>query len=104
MTDMDALVAFLRARVDAEAAEPPDNLHLSWCDRAQEYVYAGAPCDCDNPARIVREVEARRLVLDEVRDMYQGDPYQEGVHAVTLAKLLALPDAGHPDYREEWRA
>ncbi len=107
---MNELVEFLRARLDEDAAELPDNLHLSWCERAQEYVYAGAPCDCGNPDRVLREIEAKRRLLEELRPLTaeaDGIIWSEysSHHGSeeTLLALLALPYSDHPDYREDWR-
>jgi hypothetical protein len=67
-----------------------------------------------DPARVLREVEAKRRLLDlhepgtqEYVDgdvcmvcTLQGDgPY----YPCDTLRLLALPYADHPDYREDWR-
>lgn len=67
-----------------------------------------------NPARVLAEVEAKRRQLDEYdqaftqREELAGTPHSiEGavrlLTALRFVKLLALPHADHPDYREEWR-
>lgn len=43
-----------------------------------------------NPERVLREVEAKRRILD-------------GPTTVVLLKLLALPYNEHADYRDAWR-
>lgn len=117
---MDDLVAFLRARFDdderligeyeaymsqrAAAAgsyvlvEPP-----GWC--------AGEPFDID---RVLREVEAKRRILDEIVPAMDGMDDRingewgigpiadEDYESVELLRLLALPYSDHPDYRTEW--
>ena len=60
-----------------------------------------------DPARVVREVEAKRRLL------YQFEHRGNSVRAVVtpptggvwddLLRLLALSYADHPDYRQEWR-
>ncbi|MEU4348293.1 DUF6221 family protein [Streptomyces sp. NPDC023838] len=125
---MDDLVQFLRDRLDederaAHAAPGP-----SWERREirdhdgsfvfEEYVAVADPgrnkvvlSDVDaevlpfvlrhDPARVLAEVDAKRQLVARVenhallmgRDEIHGD----------LLRLLALPYAGHPDYREEWR-
>jgi hypothetical protein len=67
-----------------------------------------------DPARVLAEVEARRRIIDEHEVTDQGcetcgnyDP--TGLHEYrtdgpcTTLRLLALPYADHPDYREEWK-
>jgi hypothetical protein len=66
------------------------------------------------PARVLREVEAKRWIIDEHEVADQGcetcgnyDP--TGLHAhetdgpCATLRLLALPYADHEDFREEWR-
>lgn len=51
-----------------------------------------------HPARVLAEVEAKRRIVDET---WGGPDHQDmWDHHV---RLLALPYADHPDYREEWR-
>ncbi|MEU3507694.1 DUF6221 family protein [Streptomyces longwoodensis] len=51
-----------------------------------------------DPARVLAEVEAKRRMIE---DTWGGPDYQDmWEHHM---RLLALPYAGHPDYREEWR-
>jgi len=50
-----------------------------------------------DPARVLAEVEAKRLLVAEILPMvpdYDGD---------YVRKVLALPYADHPDYDETWR-
>jgi hypothetical protein len=61
-----------------------------------------------DPARVLAEVAAKRLILEYAPPKAHGtfdDGWRRGqmaFHAHTL-RLLALPYAGHPDYREEWK-
>ena len=52
-----------------------------------------------NPARVLAECEAKRRIVEHCDFDHlarsPGDPY--------VLRLLALPYADHPDYREEWR-
>jgi len=65
-----------------------------------------------DPARVLREVEAKRRIVDayaEVVEFYQPDPAEwhevaDG-HAAALhdaVRALAAVYADHPDYRPEW--
>jgi hypothetical protein len=52
-------------------------------------------------ARVLAEVEAKRRMMelhDHCDDWAYGDP-----STCPELRLLALPYADHPDYREEWR-
>jgi hypothetical protein len=73
-----------------------------------------------NPARVLAEVEAKRRILHEhkpAKPKYLSrwepgcmtcstaqawDEKANEAHCLTL-RLLALPYASHPDYREEWK-
>lgn len=65
-----------------------------------------------NPARVLREVEAKRQILDHIAgrlDPGESDGGWESVDAETdgmasaVLQLLALPYADRPGYRDEWR-
>jgi len=45
-----------------------------------------------DPARVLRECEAKRQLIERV-----GNPDWAGF------RILAMPYADHPDYRQEWR-
>ncbi len=47
------------------------------------------------PARTLQEIEAKRRMLKELDLTSQTQQH--------LLKLLALPYADHPDYRQEWK-
>lgn len=71
-----------------------------------------------DPARVLADVEAKRRILDEhtIEQSYGIGPEmtrvkidvcstcrnKHGIPCITV-RLLALPYADHPDYREEWR-
>jgi hypothetical protein len=71
-----------------------------------------------DPARVLRDVEARRALLDEHHDVNDGScgtcvdgqwgyPTHGGSSPQRFPcrtlRLLALPYADHPDYNPEWR-
>lgn len=71
-----------------------------------------------SPHRVLREIEAKRQVLDEHQDVNDGScgtcvdgqwgyPTHGGSspqrYPCRTLRLLALPYADRPDYREEWR-
>ena len=57
-----------------------------------------------DPARVLAEVAAKRRIVDGLAD---ADPYSGYITATFTAedalRLLALPYADRPGYREEWR-
>lgn len=58
-----------------------------------------------DPARVLADVDAKRRILDlEVPDHYDTPGEWRGWHDAynDVLRLLALPYADHPDYREEW--
>ncbi|MFD7093378.1 DUF6221 family protein [Streptomyces xanthophaeus] len=71
-----------------------------------------------DPARVLAEVDARRQIVDLHGPLHvQGDPItgcttcswrdeMDDLHVewpCPTLRLLGVPDADHPDYREEWR-
>lgn len=126
MTD---LVEFLRARLDDDERRAP-NVHALDCELTMTAGFSG-PCTCGVPDRIAAEVDAKRRILDLHKPYQQGymytaagvrvpnircsvchdvpedvdydnPPYAVEFPCPTL-RLLALPFAAHPDYRQEWR-
>lgn len=59
-----------------------------------------------SPSRVLAEVEAKRRILDWLDDAQDratmGDYF--GLYTDEAVKLLALPYADQPGYREEWRS
>ena len=62
--------------------------------------YAARHVARHDPARVLRDVEARRLLLDDIKRDLADDPTDES--ALWRAAVMAAPYADHPDYREEW--
>ena len=79
--------------------------------------YEGRPSELiafrshNDPAFVLMQCEAIRQVVELHRSALQmrrsDDPYQAGyIKAMRddrMLRLIALPYAGHSDYREEWR-
>jgi hypothetical protein len=102
---VDDLIAFLRARVaeDKQAAE-------------ELWLPAELMDTVADTKRVLAEVDSKRRIVEHVVDSIAGwdADADEGPTdradancAITdlrhVLKLLALPDAGHPDYQEGWR-
>ena len=91
MTD---LAGFLLARI---AEDESETRWLGPCDcRVEGFpLQHGLRC----PERVLAECEAKRRIVTT-----QLQPYPAGHAPATLVlRLLALPYADHPDYRQEWR-
>jgi hypothetical protein len=124
---MDDLAQFLRARLDENAAVAEaargrgDGRWHHDTSYPNGYVYdAGSqPVVYDestpsheeadhiarhDPARVLRDVEARRGTLEFlVAELERTDsPWWYDDKLERLLKLSALPYADHPDYRTEW--
>lgn len=120
------IAAFLRARYDEEEmdARAAPGAGRAWClDEASKVltvagdenafaghgytVAAGRHIAHWDPARALRQVERDRRILDRceraIREV--GIPGEDQSDAVAddIIRSLALPYAGHPDYRPEWR-
>lgn len=127
---MDELVQLLRDRLDedeqAARAAAPGPWRQDEPERRDfvRSVEDGYVVDCSgsrapgenaahvarhDPARVLRDIEARRSILDDLAEVIRwgerkGPDYQDGVDACERTlKRLALPYADHPDYRAEWR-
>ena len=132
---MNDLIAFIRARIDEDertarrAADVYDGA-TTWeltrataMDVGERTFIAEIGADEDgfrpseldhiarhDPARVLREVEAKRRILDEYRaaqanlKQHPDDLAGKGwlLGTVRVINLLALPYADHPDYRPEW--
>lgn len=97
---MSELVEFLKARLDEDEqvakATVMDGISFwtaqdSWLGLAAPVV---AHAQRHDPARVLAEVEAKRLQLAL---------HKECDASCYVVRVLALPYASHPDYREEWR-
>lgn len=87
------------------------NLEMAWQKEANAEHIARW-----DPARVLREVEAKRRLLDELlpkirsleEDLYdeRGTGFDGGLgneESALLPRLLALPYSDRPGFREEWR-
>lgn len=105
---MSDLSDFLLARI-AEDEAAASELHELACDLVQQGVVDpafGWRCTCGRPARILMECGAKRQFVEEhgawVR--HSGESGVATVQVLTRAlRYLALSNADHPDYRDDWR-
>lgn len=123
------LVAFLRARLDEDEQIARDPMAETWTKAESPSIFVmgggelvaetGAFADArhiarHDPARVLTEVDAKRRILKVHFRRRSHDWDEPGVKGFdcaqcadrfpcTTLRLLALPYADHPDYREEWR-
>lgn len=81
---------------------------------ADDEKQAVGPCDCaieglplehgySCPVRVLAECDAKRRIVDECVRGSQGWPARDlQIGYEDILMYLALPYAGHPDYRSEW--
>lgn len=127
---MDDLIAFLAARLDEDEQWAREATDGPWVDEfSGETGHCVIPSDAmstreyvartqllaalpdarhiarHDPARVLREVEAKRRILAECRPGHLGGPALElaGALGGLVLCFLALPYADHEDYREEWK-
>jgi hypothetical protein len=125
MTTMDDLAAFIEARLADDEMLSAELHRTEWCNSIdRDGGYEEGRCDCGYPARVLREVAAKRLTLklhDRVHTcpvivpvsdptafaegMYVSDEYVDDdsdVTPCTTMRLLAAAWSDHGDYRAEW--
>jgi uncharacterized protein YbjT (DUF2867 family) len=93
---------------EAEVAKAAPGLDMPLAEHVTHHIAR------HDPARALAEVDAKRQILDtvvprmnEMDDQLESEygtpgepqPYE----SLTLLRLLALPYADHPAYREEWK-
>lgn len=108
---MDDLVTWLRAQLDDDERDS-ERVHYSLCSSVA-LRGPGHPCDCGFPQQRLAAVNAKRRILDvyraEVIDVSVIPERPEWMHgrvpveAHTVLRLLALPYADRPGYRNEWK-
>lgn len=104
----ESLADFILARIAEDVTAEVHDLGIcSWANDTA----AGIPCDCGIPARVLASHSAkRRIIALHFRTSYlPGDDPDDGCIVCggwpcDTLRLLALPYADHPDYRQEWRA
>ena len=117
------IVEFLRARLDEDEAMARDAYYDGQRWVPEEEAVVAADRDLDpllfldrkrdaqhaahwSPERVLREVEAKRRIVDEIAQCHDYDPKIEmwGMARLPARTLLALAStyADHPDYDPEW--
>lgn len=110
MTGMDDLVTWLRAQLDddervaRQVTAEPGGFYIEAETDDVNIMTVGAYVHRWTPKRVLAEVEAKRRILDRLRDErgFYRDDIASGT-AEPVIRMLALPYAAMPGYREEWR-
>jgi hypothetical protein len=123
---MDDLLQFLRDRLDEDeqAARRASSSRKSGGEwqfvdmqvragdgapvTAHTWVGEGTHIARHDPARVLREVDAKRQIVDQYDSIGNPPPGEIGPDLVRaelgrVLRLLALQYSDHPDYRQEWR-
>lgn len=87
---MSALTEFLLARIAEDEA---------WA-KHRDIVTFGCDDSRMSPARVLADLEAKRRIVAQA-SFWEAEPVGRTLDYV--ARVLALPHADHPDYREEWK-
>jgi hypothetical protein len=117
---VDDLIAFLRDRLDED-----EQLARRWlvnvgtgainvtpAELPWERIYVKRDLDGlaehiarHDPKRVLADVDAKRQIIDEHYPIDPCDAHDANLSTIPCdtLRLLALPYADHPDYREEWR-
>jgi len=132
MDDLVAFLGARYDEVQAQQENPFASWHSRDCEAIPD-VWGREPgnCTCGTPARVLAEVDAKRRMVDAYlppgADPHPGqecvnhegqDPAEHTrdkacsrhlaaserlLHSDYVLRLLALPYADHPDYRDDWR-
>jgi len=113
---MDELTAFLRARLDEdEAAAKAARPAYFTCECLAVFSAAGdiAHVLRHDPARVLRDVEAKRAILKRYEHAVSGElpewtAGRELISAAIAILFVAIREltavySDHPDYRQEWK-
>lgn len=122
---MTTIIEFLYARLDEDEATAQAARGATWVasqrdgvvdlDDTHGHQIAGGDGGLDwsdaefmahhDPARALREIAAKRFLIDQWADRYSTNPHivsTEVSDAVDVLHALATVYADHPDYRQEW--
>ncbi|MGW2384384.1 DUF6221 family protein [Streptomyces sp. NPDC001658] len=99
---VDDLTTFLRKRIAVDKAIAKECTGPDW---------QTDPSDADNaehiarhdPARVLREADAKLAVLDELDLAVHGQPRPFVDALLFVAQQMGTVYADHPDYKENWR-
>lgn len=79
-----------------------DDVDDVWCAAGRELGEPASVRVVYETARVLADVEAKRRIIDGCEHTIQYEDYGIPGAEMTL-RLLAVPYASHPGYREEWK-
>lgn len=118
---MDELVRWLGEQLDTDAAKAQSAKPGPWhvdggsvyathpTDEVVDYSESAVHIAEHDPARVLREIDAKRELLSRYEAMAAHVLVMTGVESIlseyrrVILPRLALPYADRPGYREEWR-
>ena len=111
---MSDLTDFLLARIAEDEADPWRGAELIGADRIVGKAEADALASDEREwvARVLRECEAKRRIVERATFDWQPDPladsqewgaFGEAEHICEILATVYADHPDHPDYREEWR-
>jgi hypothetical protein len=103
------LTEFLTARLDEDEAGADDFHDARRCGSLdRDGGFTPGQCDCGYPARVLREVEAKRKILNQLMsDLSYRPPVPSGHRrawaiASLIVEAMAAIYSDHPDYDPAW--
>jgi hypothetical protein len=97
---MDDVIAFIRARLGEDERDAP-SVHLSDCACVLDRSVGS--CDCGHPARVLREIAAKRAHLDQYEESISGClDWSIGSVLSDVIYSDAAVWSDHSDYKPEW--
>jgi len=99
---MNGLVEFLLREIAADEAvaqEADGTRLLAWSQHDRMVIADAGHMQTFTPTRVLAECEAKRRIVDRAQG-WEGP----GWWPDDILRLLALPYADRPGFREEWRA
>lgn len=123
MTDTDELVGWLRAQLDEDERVAREAGYRAsawplgdtwWLEGVEHNVVGAEEAYCYphnaahiarwDPARVLAEVDAKRRIIEDAEFwMWNDDRGGPDPMSASALRLLALPYADRPGYREQWR-
>jgi len=93
--------------------DEPDRCHIAedsaghyWSVAHEVYIPNAEHMARHDPARVLAECEVKRRIVDlarEARETQRAGYGAADYYMRDVLRLLALPYADHPDYRQEWK-
>jgi hypothetical protein len=116
---MDDLVDWLRLQLDEDERKATDGQRAGldddwpfWIDRDDDWDFEAAEAYRDHfkPARVLRDVQAKRRIVEVAVSRHKasvvlpaGHREASAVSAIAVLQFLAFPYSDRPGFRDDWR-